>query len=120
MESCSVNYTNIRVFVKCAELNQTFAMIVAIDTFDGQKYIVLADLELLPPTISSGKRLDWENSKCVHQLYMSCMSVDSVWIMYTVHVYDNMFFELVHSSTVADTASPSPAKSETCFSVNNG
>ena len=58
MESCSVNYTNIRVFVKCAELNQTFAMIITIDTLDERKYIVLADLEPLPPTVSSGKWLD--------------------------------------------------------------
>ena len=55
MESCSVNYTNIKVFVKCAELNQTFAMIVTIDTFDGQNYIVLADLKPSSFIASSGK-----------------------------------------------------------------
>ena len=55
MGSCSVNYTNIQVFLKCAELNQTFAMVVTIDTFDGLKYTVLADLEPSPPTVSFGK-----------------------------------------------------------------
>ena len=54
MESCSVNYTNIQVFVKCAELNQAFALIVTIDTFDGQNYIVLADLEPSPSIAGSG------------------------------------------------------------------
>ena len=58
METCSVNYTKTQVFVKCFELNQTFAMIVTIDTLDGQNYIVLADLEPSPPTVSSSKWLD--------------------------------------------------------------
>ena len=58
MESCTVNYTNIQVFVNCTELNQTFALIVTIDTFDGLNYTVLADLEPSPPTVSSGKWLD--------------------------------------------------------------
>ena len=58
MKSCSVNYTNMQVFVKCIELNQTLAMIVTIDTLDGQKYNVLADLEPSSRTVSSGKRLD--------------------------------------------------------------
>ena len=48
MESCTVNYTKIQVFVNCTELNQTFAMIVTIDTFDGQNYIVLVNLEPSP------------------------------------------------------------------------
>ena len=56
MESCSVNYTNIQVFAKCDERNQTFTMVVTIDTIDGQSYIVLADLEPSPPT--AGKELD--------------------------------------------------------------
>ena len=55
MESCSVNYTNVQVSVECSGLNQTFALIVTINTFDSQKYIVLADLEPSPPT---GKELD--------------------------------------------------------------
>ena len=84
MESCFVNYTNIQVFVKCAELNQTFAMVVTIDTFDGLNYIVLADLEPSPPTVSSGKWLDWKNSNCFHPLYSFYMYINTVWIVYTV------------------------------------
>ena len=67
MESCSVNYTNIHIFVECVQLNQTFALIVTINTFDEGDYIVLADLEPSPLIVSSGKSLGWKNFTHVHQ-----------------------------------------------------
>ena len=113
MESCSVNCTNIQVFVKCDELNQTFALIVIIETFDRQNYIVLADLEPSPPTVSSGKKLDFNSSSCVHQLYALHVSIR------TLHLI-MCSFELIHSTTVSEAASSSPITSETGFNMNNG
>ena len=39
-ESCLVNYNAVRIFVNCANLNQSLALILTINTFDGGLYIV--------------------------------------------------------------------------------
>ena len=54
-ESCLMNYNATHIFVNCANLYQSLALILTINTYDGGRYIVLANLEPSPSPASSSK-----------------------------------------------------------------